>query len=120
MTELQIQTESKPPRLYDAYRFFINTIYAEVPKIDVDLVLELLRLNYKYKQERSRVRLEIIYTENINTQEKKEEIYSRTKRVADVRDHHILIIDGYFRLQDIEELARDNQIQAIKGSAVSY
>ena len=119
MTELQIRAESKPPRLYDVYRSFIDTIHVEAPKIDVDLVLELLRLNYKYKQERSRIRLEIIYTENINAQEKKEEIYVKTKRVAEVRDHHILIIDGYFRLQDIEELSRDNQIQAIKGSTIS-
>lgn len=119
MTELQIRSESKPPRLYDACRSFIDTIRAEVPKIDVDLVLELLRLNYKYKQERPRTRLEIIYTENINAQEKKEEIYARTKRVAEIRDHHILIIDGYFRLHDIEELSRDNQIQAIKGSIIS-
>ena len=119
MTELQIQAESKPPRLYYTYRSFINTIHAEVPKIDVDLVLELLRLNYKYKQERPRIRLEIIYTENINAREKKEEIYAKTKRVAEIRDHHILIIDGYFRLQDIDELARDNQIQAIKGSTIS-
>lgn len=119
MTELQIRSESKPSRLYDVYRTFINTIHAEVPKIDVDLVLELLRLNYKYKQERPRIRLEIIYTENINAQEKKEEIYAKTERVAEIREHHILIIDGYFRLQDIEELARDNQIQAIRGIIIS-
>ncbi len=115
MTEVQAQYSSKSQRVLDAFRSFVDEIRAELPKIDMGLVLDMLMLNYKFKQERPRVRLEIIYAENINSGDKKDKLLARTGCAAEVRDNHILIIDNYFTLQDVEALARDDQIQAIKG-----
>ncbi len=120
MTEVQAQYSSKSQRVLDAYRSFVDEIRAELPKIDVDLVLDMLRLNRKFKEERPRLRLEIIYAKNINANDKKDEILARTGSIGEVRDNHILIIDSYFTLQDVEALARDDQIQAIKGEIVYW
>lgn len=120
MTETQIQYSSRTPRITEAFRSFVGMISVELPRVDVDLVMNWLLYNYKYKEERPRVRLEIVYIESINAGQKKEEIYARTGRVAEIREGHILIIDGYFRLQDIEELSRDNEIRVIKGEITSW
>ncbi len=120
MTEVQAQYSSKSQRVLGAYRSFVDEIRAELPKIDVDLVLNMLRLNYKFKEERPRLHLEIIYAKNINANDKKDELLARMGRAGEVRDNHILIIDGYFTLQDVEALARDNQIQVIKGEIIYW
>jgi hypothetical protein len=115
-----VQLKFKSREVLDAYNSFLDTIRAQLPNIDEDFVMKLLIHNYKYKEERPKMRLEIIYAEDVNGRQKKYEIAAKTGRFGEVRENYILIIDGHFALQDIEELARDKQIQLIKGEIASY
>lgn len=115
-----IQLKLKSRKVLDAYNSLLDTIRAELPTIDEDFVLKLLIHNYKYKEERPKMRLEIIYAEDVNAGQKKYEVAAKTGRFGEVRENHILLIDGHFALQDIEELAKDEQIKLIKGEIAAY
>jgi|GEM_PF-5420623 len=107
----------KSTRITDVYLSLLETISRELPRIDADLVIKVLIHIHKYK-ERPRIRLEIIYAKDVDASDKKEDVYARIERWGEVREGHILIIDGYFKLEDIEELAQDKQIEMIRGEII--
>lgn len=117
MATVQTQT-TKFAKLLNAYSSLRDMIRTDLPNIDVDLALKLLMESHKYQNALTRVRLEIVYSPNINAKEKKDAILAKTGRSAEIREGHILIIDGYFRLNDIEDLAKDSQIKTIGGDII--
>ena len=98
-----------------AYSSFVDRVRTELPKIDTDFGIKLIMHNHKYPKMKPRLRLEIIYEPNINVQRKKEIILARTGKAVEVRENHILILDAFLALQDVEELTRDEQIRTVRG-----
>lgn len=113
----ELQSILKYARVTDAFQSFLETIRRELPRIDEHLVIKILIHNYIFK-EHPRIRLEIIYAKDVDASDKKEEIYARIARWGEVREGHILIMDGYLKLEDIEELAQDKQIEMIRGEII--
>ncbi len=117
--EGQVQIDSKSDQIIKAHQSLVQTIRTELPKVDSRLVLDMLMHEYIFHEEQPKIRLEIVYAESVNSREKKKGIYARTGRVAEIRDEYILIIDGYFTLQDIENFAKDDEIEMIKGGIIA-
>lgn len=117
MATMQVQ----PPKfsgLVSAYSSLLNRISTDLPNVDADLAVSLLIHNYKYQKEVPRLRLEIKCSPDVNGEEKKDAVYAKTGRCAEIRHGHILVIDGYLSLKDVEELAKDGQVKNISGSII--
>ncbi|MFQ5941424.1 MAG: hypothetical protein ACE5KA_06995 [Nitrososphaerales archaeon] len=118
MTVVQTQSNLKASAVIEAYESFVDMVGAELPKIDTSLIMEMLMHYYLFKEERPKMRLEILYTKNTNAKEKKDEMYESRGRAGEIRDNHMLIIDGHFTLKDVEDLAKDTQVHVVKGNII--
>jgi hypothetical protein len=116
---MTIQVQSgKFSGLVEAYNALVEKIRKDIPVLDVDFVTELLIHSRKYPEEIPKLRLEITYARNISGVQKRDQIYARTGRCAEIRHNHMLIVDGHFKLNDVEEFTKDSDVKYIVGSII--
>ncbi|MFQ5970299.1 MAG: hypothetical protein ACE5J2_07395 [Nitrososphaerales archaeon] len=114
----QLKSTSVAVELMSAYRSLYEEAGKELSKIDLELVMSMLRYQTKYPEKTPWVRLEIIFHPSVDQTVKKDELFEKTGSSADIRDGNIFIVDHFVTLQNLEELARDEEIEYIKGEVM--
>jgi len=102
------------------YQNFIKRISQLIPKVDQDLVLQILKFQTTKEEWRGSVTLRIKYQKNleINLNSKKEKLYEKYKMLPSEMDDRTLRFKALgVYLEDISELSQDPEVEYIGGSA---
>lgn len=120
MSKIETELKGRPVsvELMSAYRSLLEKAGRELSKIELELVMSMLRYRTKYPNRTPWVRLEIIFNSSIEPTVKKEELFEKTGRCAEIRHGNLFIIDPFITLENLEELARDKDIEYITGEII--
>lgn len=102
------------------YQNFIKRISQLIPKVDQDLVLQILKFQTTKEEWRGSVTLRIKYQKNleIDLNSKKGELYEKYKMLPSEMDDRTLRFKALgVYLEDISELSQDPEVEYIGGSA---
>jgi hypothetical protein len=116
--ETPVKTRLASVELISAYQSILEKTRRELPKIEPELVISMLRYQTRFPDKTPWARLEIVFDPSIEPSVKKEELFGKTGRCAEIRHGNIFVIDAFITLQNLEELARDEKIQHIEGTIV--
>lgn len=116
-TEARSKMVTISTELISTYNSILEKASRELPKIDRELVMNVLRYQTKWAKT-PWVRLEITFKPSIDAMVKKHELFRKTGRYAEIRHRHVFVIDYYMTLQDLEELASDKDVEYIKGEII--
>ena len=116
--ETHLKTRLVSEELISTYRSILEKTHRELPKIELELVVSMLRYQTKYPDKPPWARLEISYNPSIEPTSKKEELFEKTGRCAEIRHGNLFVIDAFITLQNLEELARDKDIKYIEGTII--
>jgi hypothetical protein len=102
------------------YQNFIKRISQLIPKVDQDLVLQILKFQTTKEEWRGSVTLRIKYQKNleIDLDSKKGKLYEKYKMLPSEMDDRTLRFKALgVYLEDISELSQDPEVEYIGGSA---
>jgi hypothetical protein len=102
------------------YQNFIKRISQLIPKVDQDLVLQILKFQTTKEEWRGSVTLRIKYQKNleIDLNSKKGKLYEKYKMLPSEMDDRTLRFKALgVYLEDISELSQDPEVEYIGGSA---
>jgi hypothetical protein len=102
------------------YQNFKKRISQLIPKVDQDLVLQILKFQTTKEEWRGSVTLRIKYQKNleINLNSKKEKLYEKYKMLPSEMDDRTLRFKALgVYLEDISGLSQDPEVEYIGGSA---
>ena len=109
----------KSSDLISYYSSLKNKIKRYFPKVDENLILDILRIQSKQKDWIGSTTLEIQYVNDIDLHKKKEELYDKYNMLPIEKNDKTLRFKAKgIYLQNIEELLeRDSEIEFINGEA---
>lgn len=116
--EVQSKTKSVSVELISMYRSILEKARRELSKIELDLVMSMLRYQTKYPDKAPWARFEITFNPSIEPGVKKEELFEKIGRCAEIRHGNLFVIDAFITLEKLEEIARDKDIEHIEGTIV--
>lgn len=102
------------------YQSFMKRITELIPKVDTDLILEILKFQTMKEEWPGSVTLKIKYQKNLETDfgTKKERLYEKYKMLPSEMDDRTLRFKALgVYLKDITELSQDPEVEHITGSA---
>lgn len=102
------------------YQNFKKRISQLIPKVDQDLVLQILKFQTTKEEWRGSVTLKIKYPKNIeiDLNSKKEKLYEKYKMLPSEMDDRTLRFKALgVYLEDLSELSQDPEVEYIGGSA---
>jgi hypothetical protein len=102
------------------YQNFKKRISQLIPKVDQDLVLQILKFQTTKEEWRGSVTLKIKYQKNleIDLNSKKEKLYKKYKMLPSEMDDRTLRFKALgVYLEDISKLSQDPEVEYIGGSA---
>lgn len=102
------------------YQNFIKRISQLIPKVDQDLVLQILKFQTTKEEWRGSVTLRIKYQKNLemDLNSKKGKLYEKYKMLPSEMDDRTLRFKALgVYLEDISELSQDPEVEYIGGSA---
>src|SRR3990172_10046452 len=114
-TQTQLKGKSVHAELISAYLSLLEKTKKELPNVDPELVINLLRYQTKYPANIPWVRLEIAFKPSIEPGAKKAKLLEKTGRCAEIRHGNVFVIDHSMTLKDVEEFARDDDVEYIIG-----
>jgi hypothetical protein len=117
-TETIFTSKSVATELTNAYHSILEKARKELPKIDPELVVNLLIYETKYPEKAPLVRFEIVCKPSVEPNVKKAELFEKTGRCAEIRHGHVFVLDHYLTLRNFEEIARDEAIEYISGDVL--
>ena len=105
-----------------SYQKFLSDAAKLFPKVDQNLLLDILHFETNYKDWEGSVLLRIVYDSNakIDTEQKKEVIYKRFQKMPDyiVEDRSLRVKVMRMYIKELEKLLKsDNDIVYVYGSA---
>ncbi len=109
----------KSSDLISYYASLKNKIKKDFPKVDENLILDILRIQGKRQDWIGSTTLEIQYVNDIDLNKKKEKLYDKYKMLPIEKNERTLRFKAKgMYLQNIEELLeRDSEIEFINGEA---
>jgi hypothetical protein len=109
----------KSSNLISDYNNLKNKIKEYFPKVEENLILDILRIQTKQKDWIGSTTLEIQYIDNIDLKKKKDKLYDRYNMLPLEKDDRTLRFKAKgMYLQNIEELLEmDSEIEFINGEA---
>jgi hypothetical protein len=109
----------KSSNLISDYNNLKNKIKENFPKVDENLILDILRIQSKQKDWIGSTTLEIRYIDNIDLKQKKDKLYDRYNMLPlEKNDRTLRFKAKGMYLQNIEELIKmDSEIEFINGEA---
>ena len=109
----------KSSNLISDYNNLKNKIKEYFPKVDENLILDILRVQSKQKDWIGSTTLEIQYIDNIDLKKKKDKLYDRYNMLPIEKDDITLRFKAKgMYLQNMEELLEmDSEIEFISGEA---
>ena len=109
----------KSSDLISYYNNLKNKIKKYFPKVEENLILDILRIQSKQKDWIGSTTLEIQYVEDADLNKKKEKFYDKYKMLPMEKNERTLRLKAKeMYLQNIEELLeRDSEIEFIRGEA---
>jgi hypothetical protein len=109
----------KSSNLISDYNNLKNKIKEYFPKVDENLILDILRIQGKQKDWIGSTTLEIQYLDNIDLKKKKDKLYDRYNMLPIEKDDRTLRFKAKgMYLQNMEELLEmDSEIEFISGEA---
>lgn len=100
------------------YQNFKKRISQLIPKVDEDLVLQMLKFQTMKEEWPGSVTLRIKYQKNLEMDLKKEKLYEKYKMLPSEMDDRTLRFKALgVYLEDISELSQDPEVEYISGSA---
>ncbi|MFY3739990.1 MAG: hypothetical protein HMLIMOIP_000415 [Candidatus Nitrosomirales archaeon] len=112
-TKTQLTSRSVHAELMNAYRDLLEKIKKDLPNVDPEPVINLLRYQTNYPENIPWIRLEITYKPSTEPKAKKDKLIEKTGRCAEIRHGNVLVIDHSMTLKDLEEIARDDDVEYI-------
>lgn len=115
--EIRTELESKSTcnALLEMYYTLVGNASKYLSKIDTKLVIEMIRYHTGDPNKIPCIRLEISFKPDINFSKKKDDLYKKTGRCAEIWDGNFFVIDPRITLQELEDLAQDTDIEHITG-----
>jgi hypothetical protein len=100
------------------YQNFKKRISQLIPKVDEDLVLQMLKFQTMKEEWPGSVTLRIKYQKNLEMDLKKEKLYEKYKMLPSEMDDRTLRFKALgVYLEDISKLSQDPEVEYISGSA---
>jgi hypothetical protein len=114
-----IENNDKSSNIISDYNNLKNKINEYFPKVDENLILDILRIQSKQKDWIGSTTLEIQYIDNIDLKKKKDKLYDKYNMLPLEKDDRTLRFKAKgMYLQNIEELLKiDSEIEFISGEA---
>jgi hypothetical protein len=114
--ESQLKESLVSEELFSMYHSLLEKASRELPKLDGELVMNMLTYQSKYAT--PSVRLYITFKPSIVPAIKKKELFEKTGRSAEIRHGNLFVIDPFITLQGLEELSKDKDIEKIEGTII--
>ncbi|GIU71633.1 MAG: hypothetical protein KatS3mg003_1112 [Candidatus Nitrosocaldaceae archaeon] len=98
------------------YSELVEELKLMFPHVDLKIIFELMSHRLLHPDHKPTVRLEIFYKYGVDLDSKAEKLAEITGVLATVyKDEHRLVIEPRIELEDLREIAKDNDIESLAG-----
>ena len=105
--------------LLSMYGELVGSLKSRFPRTDLKFLLELMSHEFLNSEHTPTLQIEIFYKEGVDLISKSEYLSKRTDRVPSVyKSEKRLVVEPRLRLEDIQELAQDPDIESLAGDVL--
>ena len=111
--------EADLDELLNMYGELVGSLKSRFPRTDLKFLLELMSHEFLNAEHTPTLQIEIFYKEGVDLISKSEYLSKRTDRVPSVyKSEKRLVVEPRLRLEDIQELAQDPDIESLAGDVL--
>lgn len=105
--------------LLSQYAELVLALKSKFPRTDLRFLLELMSHEFLHPEHVPTLQIEIFYKDGIDLDAKAGALQEKTNMVASIyASEKRLVIEPRLKLSDMEELARDRDIESLSGSLI--